>query len=146
MALVVIAILSGAAMFASGFTLGLQQALAPGTPSNERELFDPFWEAYRKITTEYVGQVEPKQLVEGAIKGMFGAVDDPYSSYMTDEEYQNSLGGISGEFEGIGAQMTTRDGRRQRLRHAQRRPAPCWWWTSSAIRPPRRPGCSRTTR
>jgi carboxyl-terminal processing protease len=106
-ALVIIAVLSGAAMFASGFTLGLQQALAPGTPSDERELFDPFWEAYRKITTEYVGQVEPKELVEGAIKGMFGAVDDPYSSYMTDQEYQDSLGGISGEFEGIGAQMTT---------------------------------------
>lgn len=106
-ALVIIAVLSGAAMFASGFTLGLQQALAPGTPADERELFDPFWEAYRKITTEYVGQVEPKALVEGAIKGMFSAVDDPYSSYMTDQEYQDSLGGISGEFEGIGAQMTT---------------------------------------
>ena len=79
-ALVIIAVLSGAAMFASGFTLDLQHALAPGTPSNERALFDPFWEAYRKITTEYVGQVESKGLVEGAIKGMFGAVDDPYSS------------------------------------------------------------------
>ncbi|MFN8623479.1 MAG: S41 family peptidase [Chloroflexota bacterium] len=107
LALIVIAVLAGAALFASGFTLGLQQALAPGTPANERDLFDPFWEAYRKITTEYVGKVQPKALVEGAIKGMFGAVDDPYSSYMTSEEYQQSLGGISGEFEGIGAQMTS---------------------------------------
>lgn len=106
-ALVLIAILSGSALFASGFTLGLQQALAPGTPSGERDLFDPFWEAYRKITTEYVGLVEPKDLVEGAIGGMFEAVDDPYSSYMTSQEYRNSLGGVSGEFEGIGARMTT---------------------------------------
>ena len=106
-ALVVVAILSGSALFASGFTLGLQQALAPGTPAGERDLFDPFWEAYRKITTEYVGKVQPKALVEGAIGGMFDAVADPYSSYMTSEEYQNSLGGISGEFEGIGAEMTT---------------------------------------
>jgi len=106
-ALVIIAILSGSALFASGFTLGLQQALAPGTPTNERDLFDPFWEAYRKITTEYVGQVAPKELVEGAIGGMFDAVDDPYSGYMTYDEYQESLGGISGEFEGIGAQMTS---------------------------------------
>ena len=106
-ALVIIAIVSGSALFASGFTLGLQQALAPGTPTNERDLFDPFWEAYRKITTEYVGRVVPKELVEGAIGGMFDAVDDPYSSYMTYEEYQESLSGISGEFEGIGAQMTT---------------------------------------
>ena len=104
---VLVAILAGSALFASGFTLGLQQALAPGTPSGERDLFDPFWEAYRKISTEYVGQVEPKDLVEGAIGGMFEAVDDPYSSYMSSQEYENSLGGISGEFEGIGAQMTT---------------------------------------
>jgi carboxyl-terminal processing protease len=106
-ALIVVAILSGSALFASGFTLGLQQALAPGTPVGERNLFDPFWEAYRKITTEYVGQVAPKDLVEGAIGGMFDAVHDPYSSYMTSEEYRSSMGGISGEFEGIGAEMTT---------------------------------------
>ena len=108
-AIVIIAILSGSALFVSGFTLGLQQALAPGTPSGERDLFDPFWEAYRKITTEYVGvgKITPKDLVEGAIGGMFKAVGDPYSSYMTSKEYQDSLGGISGEFEGIGAQMTS---------------------------------------
>jgi carboxyl-terminal processing protease len=100
-----VAVLSGSALFASGFTLGLQQALAPGTASNERDLFEPFWEAYRKITTEYVGEVEPKTLVEGAIGGMFDAVDDPYSSYMTSQEYEDSLGGLSGEFEGIGAEM-----------------------------------------
>jgi carboxyl-terminal processing protease len=112
---VVVAILSGSALFASGFTLGLQQALAPGTASSERDLFEPFWEAYRKITTEYVGEVQPKDLVEGAIGGMFDAVDDPYSSYMTSREYQDSLDGISGEFEGIGAEM-----------HAQRADgAPC---------------------
>jgi carboxyl-terminal processing protease len=105
-ALVIVAILSGSALFASGFTLGIQQALAPGTPRDERALFDAFWEAYRKITTEYVGEVEPKDLVEGAIGGMFRAVDDPYSSYMTSEEYESSLGGISGEFEGVGAQMS----------------------------------------
>lgn len=108
LALVIVAILSGSALFASGFTLGLGQAVAPGTAPDERALFDPFWEAYRKITAEYVGDVEPKDLVEGAIGGMFDAVNDPYSSYMSSEEYESSLGGISGEFEGIGAHMGTR--------------------------------------
>ncbi len=108
-ALVLVAVLAGSALFASGFTLGLQQSLAPGTSAGEQELFDPFWEAYRKITTEYVGSYDPKQLVEGAIKGMFGALGDPYSSYMTQEEYSNSLSQVSGAFEGIGATMAAED-------------------------------------
>ena len=49
--------------------------------------------------------------MEGAIKGMFGALDDPYSSYMTSQEYRDSLSGISGEFEGIGATMAALDDR-----------------------------------
>jgi carboxyl-terminal processing protease len=108
-ALFIVAVLSGSALFMSGFTLGLQQSLSPGTAANDQELFDPFWEAYHKIAAEYVGTYEPKALVEGAIGGMFRSLGDPYSSYMTSEEYSNSLSGLSGEFEGIGATMTAVD-------------------------------------
>jgi C-terminal peptidase prc len=104
-ALFLVAVLAWSALFAAGFTLGLQQSLTPGTGDSEQELFAPFWEAYRKVTTEYVGAYEPKELVEGAIQGMFGALGDPYSSYMTSDEYRQSLQGIEGSFEGIGATM-----------------------------------------
>jgi carboxyl-terminal processing protease len=106
-ALFLVAVLAGSALFAAGFTLGLQQSLTPGTGESEQELFAPFWEAYRKVTAEYVGAYEPKDLVEGAIQGMFGALDDPYSSYMTSDEYRQSLQGIEGSFEGIGATMAS---------------------------------------
>ncbi len=112
-ALVLVAILAGSALFAAGFTLGLQQSLTPGTGAAEQDLFDPFWEAYRKISADYVGSYDPKLLVEGAIKGMFGALDDPYSSYMTQQEYEASLSGITGEFEGIGATMSAEDDAKQ---------------------------------
>jgi len=105
-ALFLVAVLAGSALFAAGFTLGLQQSLTPGTGESEQDLFAPFWEAYRKITSEYVGAYEPRGLVEGAIQGMFGALDDPYSSYMTSEEYRRSLDGIEGSFEGVGATMS----------------------------------------
>lgn len=108
-ALFIVAVLSGTALFVSGFTLGLQQAVSPGTSAGDQTLFDPFWEAYHKIAAEYVGTYQPKDLVEGAIGGMFGALDDPYSSYMTSKQYEDSLGGISGEFEGIGASMDAVD-------------------------------------
>jgi carboxyl-terminal processing protease len=43
---------------------------------------------------------------------MIAALGDPYSSYLTSDEYRQSLQGISGQFEGIGAQIATqaRDG------------------------------------
>jgi len=48
-------------------------------------------------------------LVEGAIKGMIGSLDDPYSEYLTADQYRQNLQGISGQFEGIGADIATSD-------------------------------------
>ena len=107
-ALFVVAALAGSALFVSGFTLGAQQAATPGTSDENQARFQPFWDAWHKVTTEYVGELDQKALVEGAIKGMFEAIGDPYSAYMTSEEYRQSLQGISGQFEGIGAEMTSR--------------------------------------
>ena len=39
---------------------------------------------------------------------MIGALDDPFSAYLSPEEYRQSLQGLSGQFEGIGAQVETR--------------------------------------
>jgi len=104
-ALFIVAVLSGSALFVSGFTLGLQQSLSPGTAAQDEALFGPFWEAWNKIRAEFVGTYQPADIVQGAIKGMFTSLGDPYSSYMTAKEYSDSLQGISGQFEGIGAQM-----------------------------------------
>ncbi len=109
-AIAVSAILAGSALFASGWSLGRQSALTPGTPVGEAEDFQPFWDAYRAVTERYAGgDVDRKVLIEGAIKGMIGALDDPYSSYLTAQEFKDSLHTISGEFEGIGATIGTVD-------------------------------------
>jgi carboxyl-terminal processing protease len=109
-ALAIVAVLAGSALFVSGWTLGRQSALTPGTPSGEAAAFQPFWDTYRAVTERYAGgDVDRKALVEGAIKGMIGALDDPYSQYLTSEEFKDSLRSISGEFEGIGATIGTVD-------------------------------------
>ncbi|HEU0242255.1 MAG TPA: PDZ domain-containing protein, partial [Candidatus Limnocylindrales bacterium] len=109
-ALAIVAVLAGSALFVSGWTLGRQSALTPGTPSGEAEAFQPFWDAYRAVTERYAGgDVDRKALIEGAIKGMIGALDDPYSQYLTSQEFKDSLRSISGEFEGIGATIGTVD-------------------------------------
>ena len=109
-ALAIVAVLGGSALFVSGWTLGRQSALTPGTPSGEAEAFQPFWDTYRAVTERYAGgEVDRKTLIEGAIKGMIGSLDDPYSQYLTSEEFKDSLRSISGEFEGIGATIGTVD-------------------------------------
>ena len=41
-------------------------------------------------------------MTNGIYKGLFKALDDPYSEYMTKEEYEALEESMSGEFEGIG--------------------------------------------
>ena len=92
----------------SGYSMGRQSAGQPGTPAFEEEAFVPFWDTYDTIKDRYAGEdVERDALIQGAIRGMIDALGDPYSAYMTSEEYRQSLQGISGQFEGIGAEIAT---------------------------------------
>ena len=105
---VLVAILAGSALFMSGYTMGRQTAVEPGTPRSEADAFQPFWDTYHTIGERYAGgDVDRGALIQGAIKGMIDALDDPYSSYMTSDEYRSSLQGINGQFEGIGAEIAT---------------------------------------
>jgi carboxyl-terminal processing protease len=109
-AVALIVVLAGTTLFVSGWTLGRHAAMTPGTPADEAEVWQPFWDAYQAVTERYAGgDVDRKALVEGAIKGMIGALDDPYSAYLTSDEFRATLQDISGEFEGIGATIGTVD-------------------------------------
>ncbi len=108
LAIVLVAILAGGALFLSGYSLGLRATTEPGTPVTDEQAFEPFWDAYHTVTERYAGgEVDRQALISGAIKGMIDALGDPYSSYLTPEEYRQSLLGISGQFEGIGAEIAT---------------------------------------
>ena len=110
LAIALVAVLAGSALFMSGYSVGRQTAAEPGTPVSEDEAFRPFWDTYHTITERYAGgEVDRAAIIQGAIRGMIEALDDPYSSYLTSDEYRDSLQGISGEFEGIGAEIATED-------------------------------------
>jgi len=107
-AIAVVAVLAGSALFLSGYTMGRQAGAEPGTPVSETQAFQPFWDAYHTINERYAGgEVDRNSLIQGAIRGMIAALGDPYSSYLTSDEYRQSLQGISGQFEGIGAEIAT---------------------------------------
>ncbi|MEO8463001.1 MAG: S41 family peptidase, partial [Chloroflexota bacterium] len=107
-AAVLVVILTGSALFASGYVLGQREVAQPGTPASDEAAFQPFWDVYAAIRDRFaLGPVDRKALVEGAIKGMVGAVGDPYSTYLTSDEFRKTLQDLSGEYEGIGAQIGT---------------------------------------
>lgn len=110
LAIAFVAVMAGAALFASGFMLGNRNATQPGTPASDDQLFEPFWNTYQTIVNRYAGgDVDKAKVIQGAIKGMIEALGDPYSSYLSPEDFKQSLQGISGQFEGIGAEIGTVD-------------------------------------
>jgi carboxyl-terminal processing protease len=109
LAVALVAVLAGGALFMSGYSLGNRSIVEPGTPASQADAFRPFWDTYGTITERYAaGAVDRDALIQGAIRGMINALGDPYSSYLTSEEYRQSLQGISGQFEGIGAEIDTK--------------------------------------
>ena len=70
-----IALLSGSALFLSGYSMGRQSAVEPGTPGDEGMAFQPFWDTYHTIEDRYAGgPVDRDAVVQGAIRGMIDSL------------------------------------------------------------------------
>jgi carboxyl-terminal processing protease len=110
LAMIVVSVLAGGALFASGYLVGLRSADQPGTPVSSEQAFQPFWDSYDAITKRFaLGGETQQSLIDGAIKGMVDSLGDPYSAYLTPDQYSQGLQDLSGQFEGIGAEIGTHD-------------------------------------
>jgi carboxyl-terminal processing protease len=99
----------GALLFIGGYLAAGGGGSATGCAAPD-ESFAAFCEAYDRLQGEYVDQLNPDDLAEGAIRGMFQyGVADPYSGYMPPEQFNQALGDLSGAFGGIGAEMSVRN-------------------------------------
>ena len=54
--------------------------------------------------------VDSQVLMEGAAKGLFDSLNDPYSVYMNKEEFKDFNESTSGTYGGIGVIVTEKDG------------------------------------
>jgi carboxyl-terminal processing protease len=81
------------------------------TQQEELKYIKLFMEAYQLVKEKYVEKKEPKVLFEGAIQGMLNKLD-PHSSLFTPEQLKEFQVETSGEFGGLGIQITkTKDGK-----------------------------------
>lgn len=68
-----------------------------------------FTDALSIIRRSYVEEVDMKELVYGAVNGMLASLD-PHSSFMPPDVYKELKIDTSGEFGGLGIEITIRDG------------------------------------
>ena len=65
---------------------------------------------YRFIIDNYYTDVDPNELVEGAVRGMAESIDDPYGSYYRPGKMSDYTDFIDGSYSGIGMTVKTVDG------------------------------------
>lgn len=72
--------------------------------------FSIFWEVWKHVKDSYLKSEELKnqELVYGAVKGLVGALNDPYSIFLPPEDAKKFQEDLEGNFSGIGAEIGIR--------------------------------------
>jgi len=73
------------------------------------EKIDLFSEVLDKINKQYVNEIDQSEALDAAINGVLQYLD-PYSAYMTPEIYKNMTTETSGEFGGLGIEVSMEAG------------------------------------
>lgn len=72
--------------------------------------FSLFWQAWNKVRELYNGSSDPQTMVYGAISGMVSSLGDPYTVFLKPSDNEALASDLSGQFEGIGAELTMDNG------------------------------------
>lgn len=95
--------------FSSRF--GLSEEGTIGDPEQQVDL-TLFWTVWRTAMQNYVepSEIDNREMYYGAITGLVEGIGDPYSTFFTPKENEEFRDALGGRLEGIGAEMTERDG------------------------------------
>ncbi|MBD1153456.1 S41 family peptidase [Pelagibacterales bacterium SAG-MED24] len=80
--------------------------------SNENDIYkkiDLFGEVLEKINEEYVDEIDQSESMDSAINGLLQSLD-PYSAYMSPEIFNEMQTETSGEFGGLGIEVSMESG------------------------------------
>lgn len=58
------------------------------------------------LQSKYAGELNVDELIDGAIDGIFSKIDDPYTRYLTEEEYNEILNSGNETYSGIGVHIS----------------------------------------
>lgn len=66
--------------------------------------YKKFQEVFERVDKDYVKEPNKQKMLDAALSGMLGALD-PHSSYFNEEDYEDFVSHIKGEFGGIGVEI-----------------------------------------
>jgi carboxyl-terminal processing protease len=94
-----------------GGSLTLTQHVMGARSDNELPLeqMRTFTDVFTRIKNDYVEEVSDDELLEYAIRGMLRGLD-PHSAYLNTEEFNELREGTTGEFGGLGIEVSMEDG------------------------------------
>ena len=80
-------------------------------PEHEANL-SLFWGVWRLLLTQYIApdDLNSQKMVIGATEGMVRAVGDPYTVFMAPDETREFRQSLSGQLQGIGAELSLKEG------------------------------------
>lgn len=86
-------------------TIGSKVIIPKSQLNNENKV------AYLKqyINENYLNEVTEEEMINGQLKGLFESLDDPYSVYMTKNEFDDFMDQTEGSYGGIGVIVTPGD-------------------------------------
>src|SRR3989344_937022 len=110
-----VGILVGVGAFYGSSRLGFANMPARETIVSETDVLQAdtslLWETVKVIKDKYfdIKSVTDESLLHGAIQGVVGALDDPYSSFFNPSDSKKFEEDIQGNFGGIGAEIGIRN-------------------------------------
>jgi carboxyl-terminal processing protease len=98
-----------AATFFAGLAVNHVASAARRTSAQPYRPLDVFSDVLAHVENSYVEEVDEKELVYGAIEGMMAKLD-PHSVFMRPDVYRQMRDETTGEFDGLGLELTVLDG------------------------------------
>jgi carboxyl-terminal processing protease len=74
----------------------------PGSSAEDRRYAQKFEQILNFVSKNYVDEVDRQKLFDGAMKGLFQSLGDPYSIYLSSAEMMSLTDTTTGEFGGVG--------------------------------------------
>ncbi len=84
-------------------------AVEPSSHSDTFQQLELFADVMSRVRNDYVVTVDDGDLIENAINGMLQSLD-PHSSYVSPENFRDLQTSTSGEYGGLGMEVTTEEG------------------------------------
>lgn len=96
-------------IYGVSFILGSQGANGIKFISGDIKNYRKFFLVKNILDGAYNGEIDSEKLYDGAIRGMVASLEDPYTVYMDEKEFQEFTFRSEGNYVGIGIQVAPKD-------------------------------------